>query len=81
MAGVERTIRNLGDPAWCPSGRVCRLVNGRRETITVIRPCRESEGAIVVMTPGNAGRAKGPYHKRVSMRYKEIRLGIRPATE
>ncbi len=34
------------------------------------------------MTPGNAGRAKDPYHKRVSMRYKEIRLdNNHPTTE
>ncbi len=57
------------------------MAHGRRETITVIRPCRDSEGAIVVATPGNAGRAKGPCHKRVSMRYKEIRLDNRPTTE
>ncbi len=43
------------------------------------RPCgpvRESEGSIVVMTPGNAGRAKGPCLMHVDVRRREIRLSV-----
>ena len=57
------------------------MLNGRRENITAGRPCRESEGVIVVTTPGNAGRAKDSCRKCVSTRSEEIRLDENPTTE
>ena len=37
---------------------------------------RESAGFVVVMTPGNAGRAKGPHHVRVYVRRREDCLSM-----
>ena len=59
---------------------MCHFLNGRWENITTGRLCRESEGAIVVLTPGNAGRAKGLCRKCVSTRGEEIRLADRESS-
>jgi len=55
--------------------------NDRRETITGGRGGRKSAGLIVVVKPGNAGGAKGPYQSRAKARSAGCRLGKGPITE
>ena len=43
-------------------------VNRPRESITAIGPRWESDRVIVVLTPGNAGRAKDPYQDHACLR-------------
>jgi len=56
-------------------------INELRETITVILPGRESEGAVVAMKRGNSRGAKGPWRIHVFIRSEETRLDTRPTTE
>jgi hypothetical protein len=53
----------------------------RRESITVLRPDRESEGGVIVRNRGNARGAKAPCRIRVSPRGEENRLDESPTTE
>jgi hypothetical protein len=49
--------------------------------MTVRVPGEESEGAILVMKPGNSGGAKGPCQQCVFARDEEIRLDDNPTTD
>ena len=77
MAGVDRSTRNLRDPAWWS----VIWINDGRETITACRPSRESEGAIIASKRGNSRGAKGPCQMHAFIRSEEDRLDTRPTTE
>jgi len=52
--------RQINRGTWETRSEDGSAINFRRESITAGRFVRESEGLIVVRTPGNAGRAKEP---------------------
>jgi hypothetical protein len=56
-AHIKEQSRDLGDPSRCWES------NDKWESITIYRPCRESEGLIVVKKQGNACGAKGFYRE------------------
>lgn len=80
MAGVERSTRNLRDPTERPDIRAGCPIDGRWESITIIRLRRESEGAIVAWKRGNSRGAKDPCRIDVFVRRTEPRLGT-PTTD
>ena len=72
---------NLRGPAWRSDVRVGRQDNAGRETRTVRRPGRESEGDIGASKRGNSRGAKVPYRIRVFIRREETRWDTCPTTE
>lgn len=58
-----------------------RIINRWLEFITVVGPCRKSEGAVVALNRGNSRGAKGPCRKHVFTRDEETRLNESSTTE